>query len=136
VPRAATRENTITGIAWHQPFKWTRLRLPIRTNVVYPAREVPFVPNTGTVDTWLMRWQGPPRIVPRLGYFALPRRPLVTFTQTVNAGIELTVEFHICGWGTAQEQSIGFADQAQAGDNWSSQSEEDTDWDEKDECGR
>jgi len=60
--------NNIVGMAWHQPF-------PTALNIGWPRKTYlrggsPFVPkeatleNTGTLATWLMRWQGPPRYRP------------------------------------------------------------------------
>jgi hypothetical protein len=124
VPREATVDNTIRGMGWWQPFGWATPKPPAKTNVIYPVQPPVVADNTGTVATWLMRWQGPPRIQPQPGWSVFQRRVEVIFAQSLSAEIALTVDLHVCGWGTVPEDAVAFVEEGEAGDVWTEQAEE------------
>jgi hypothetical protein len=148
--------NTITGMAWHQPLaRMPRVRPP-KTQAIYPVRTIVIPPNTITGIPWFQGFRGPPRIKPRVTQPIGGRTIYTIFPQTVSANIEVTVTFHMCGWGTEAEVVDASAPQdertdvwseqveqvdvavveTEQSDPWSEQAERDDEFDEKDECGR
>jgi hypothetical protein len=124
VPREATVDNTIRGMGWWQPFGWATPKPPAKTDVIYPVQPVAFVDNTVTPDKWMMRWRGPPRYLPQAGWVTFLQRAQVTFAQSLSAEITVTVDLHVCGWGTAPEEGVAFVEQAEAGDVWTVEEEQ------------
>jgi hypothetical protein len=118
-------DNNVTIDKWQQPLsKAVAQPHPPKTGATYVQVEF-VVDNTGTVDTWLIRWPDRmPRVQPQHGRFVLPRRPLIIFEQSLSAEIELSIDIHDCGCGTAAEVDVSFADEVQAGDAWTDQEEQ------------
>lgn len=152
-------ENTRTEWDWYKPFPDRAPRFWWRGRPYQP-----FVPREATVENtitgiaWLEAWRGPPRYWPgktNVTYQPIPRIAVV-HTQSIECELVLTVDFHICGWGTEAQTDDGFAAEAETGDAWSGQdvqidvwseqtaeadasdeqAESSDEYEEKDECGR
>lgn len=130
--------------------------------LISPLREIPFVPNTETIDKWQQPlsvavparpvWTGyawrvefpyeQPHCVPAFQADAFQNSAFqicptgATYQQTIDAGLVLTVDIHVCGWGTTAEAGVAFVEQAEAGDPWAEQAQSDDDYEEQEECGR
>lgn len=140
VPSQAVLDNTITGIAWMQGWKGPpRYRPPKLIAQPFTPREAT-VQNTITGISWLQRFnRAAPYRLPwhTQPFFAYPYEQLAPqFLQDVLATLHLSVDIHICGWGTVTEQTDGFSVESEQGQVWTVQDESDDDYDEQDECGR
>lgn len=129
--------NSVTPDKWMRPLaQLPRRNMPRHTQPAY-ARAVPFVDNTATPEKWLLRWSGPPRMLPRIGLTTFLRGATgIVYTREFTAEIALTVDFHVCGWGTEDQDAGAFVEQGEQTDPWSEQDESTDDYDEQEECGR
>jgi hypothetical protein len=154
----AIAPNTIDGIPWLQRWQGPPRIRPRPTLPIYTTIVPVVYPNTITGIAWLEAWKGPPKYRPPrydARYF-FERRHIIVYGQTVEVDIELTIDMHVCGWGTETEAADEGIVQAESSDPWSEQTEQadaaveqteqvdaseeqvaSTDeYDEKDECGR
>jgi hypothetical protein len=130
-------DNTVTPDKWL--IRWQgppRYQPPlILAQPFIPAEAT--VENTVTPDKWLQAWRGPPKYLPCIVHHEWTWEGLgAIFEQAIAMQIELTVDLHVCGWGTAPETAEGFVEQAEQSDPWVEQTEQDDEYDEQDECGR